>query len=297
MKREPYPDLSAFAAVADERSFTRAAARLGTSQSAVSHAVRRLEEHVGIRLLARTTRSVVPTEAGERLLAALLPAFDAIEREIDTLRSLGSTVAGTLRITVAEEAARTILWPALERLLPQHPGLNVDVMLDSALVDIIADRFDAGIRIGEAVPRDMVAVRIGPHMRMAAVASPDYLACHPAPQTPQELAGHRCINLRMRSLGGFYAWEFERDGRETIVRVGGQVAFNDASMIVRAACAGFGIAFLPDSHVERELADGRLLRMLEEWCPPFPGYHLYYPSRRQISPALALLVDALRYRG
>jgi len=297
MRREELADLTAFLAVAEERSFTRAAAKLGTSQSALSHTVRRLETRLGVRLLARTTRSVVPTEAGERLLRTLRPALDDIDSELAALTELRDKPAGTVRITATGQAARDVVWPALARLLPDHPDVHVELSVDSSFTDIVAERFDAGVRIGEQVAKDMIAVRIGPDLRMAAVASPAYFAKRPPPRTPQDLTGHDCINLRMRTSGGLYAWELDKGERELKLRVAGQLILNDVDMIVTAATAGFGIAFLPEDHFRQPLADGRLVRVLEDWCPPFPGYHLYYPSRRQITPAFALLVEALRYRG
>ncbi|UZK66261.1 LysR family transcriptional regulator [Sphingomonas sp. M1-B02] len=297
MQRDELADLNAFLTVAEERSFTRAAAKLGTSQSALSHTVRRLETRLDVRLLTRTTRSVMPTEAGERLLRTLRPAIDDIEAELAALSAFRAKPAGTLRITTLEVAAREILWPVLEKLLPAHPDVHVEINIDLSLTDIVAERFDAGVRLGDQVAKDMIAVPIGPELRMAAVAAPAYFARKPRPLIPQDLAEHDCINLRLRTYGGLYAWEFERDGRELKMRVGGQLVFNDVAMIVAAAVAGFGVAFLPEDHFAAPLADGRLVRVLDDWCPPFPGYHLYYPSRRQVSPAFALLVDALRYRG
>jgi DNA-binding transcriptional LysR family regulator len=297
MRREELLDLNAFLTVAEERSFTRAAAKLGTSQSALSHTIRRLETRLDVRLLTRTTRSVMPTEAGERLLRTLRPALDDIGAELAALTELRRKPAGTIRITTTELAAKAVLWPVLARLLPDHPDVHVELSLDGSLTDIVAERFDAGVRFGDQVAKDMVAVRIGPDMRMATVASPAYWARHPRPRVPQDLADHRCINLRLRTSGGLYAWEYEQGGRETRIRVEGQLVFNEVGLIVEAACSGFGIAHLPEDHVRDALAAGRLVRVLEDWCPPFDGYHLYYPSRRQISPAFALLVEALRYRG
>ena len=297
MRRDDLVDLNAFVAVAEERSFTRAAARLGTSQSALSYRIRKLEERLGIRLLARTTRSVLPTQAGERLLGSLRPAFDGIAAELTALTELRAQPAGTIRITASDHAARVILWPAVKRLVADYPDIQVEISRDAGFVDIIAERFDAGIRLSEQVAKDMVAVRIGPDLRMAAVAAPSYFARRPPPQTPQDLAGHNCINMRMQTAGGFYAWEFEQDGREIRVRVDGQLAFNDGDLILDAARSGLGIAYLPDDHVDQDIAKGKLVRVLDRFCPPFRGYHLYYPSRRQNSPAFALLVDALRYRG
>jgi DNA-binding transcriptional LysR family regulator len=297
MRREDLADLGAFMAVAEERSFTRAAARLGTSQSALSHTIRRLETRLGVRLLTRTTRNVAPTEAGEKLIATVAPAFDSIAARLASLGELRERPAGSLRITATEHAATTVLWPALRRLLPDYPDIHVELSIDSSLTDIVAGRFDAGVRIGEAVAKDMVATRIGPDLRMALVGSPGYFARHPAPLTPRDLADHHCINLRLPTSGGFYAWEMEKDGREVRVRVEGQLAFNNAAMIARAAEDGLGLGFVMEDQVARPLADGRLVRALEDWCPPFNGYHLYYPSRRQPSAAFAVVVDALRFRG
>ncbi|WP_395944485.1 LysR family transcriptional regulator [Brevundimonas sp.] len=297
MRREELGDLAAFMAVAEARSFTKAAGRLGTSQSALSHTVRRLETRLGLRLLTRTTRSVAPTEAGERLLETLQPAFEEIDARLSALTELREKPAGNIRITTGEHAARTILWPALEPLLREYPDINVDMSFDQGLTDIVSERFDAGVRLGEQVAQDMIAVRIGPEVRMSVVAAPSYLADHPAPLTPHDLTDHRCINLRLPTLGGLYAWEFEKDGREVKARVNGQLAFNDAQMIITAATAGFGLACLLEGQTTAHVNDGRLVRVLEDWSPPFPGYHLYYPSRRQPTPAFALLVEALRYRG
>jgi DNA-binding transcriptional LysR family regulator len=286
-----------FLAVAEERSFTRAAAKLGSSQSALSHTVRRLETRLGIRLLSRTTRNVMPTEAGERLLRTLRPALDEIDAELAALGELREKPAGTVRITTGEHAANRILWPALEKLLPRYPDLNVELSLSQGLANIVEERFDAGVRLGEQVAKDMIAVQIGPDIRMAAVGAPAYFAGRPAPRTPQDLADHRCINLRPPTAGGLYAWEFSKNGREIRVRVGGQLVFNSTPMIVKAAIAGFGMALVMEDHVRGQLADGRLLRVLDDWCEPFAGYHLYYPTRRQASPAFTVLLEALRYRG
>lgn len=285
-------------AVAEERSFTRAAAKLGTSQSALSHTVRRLETRLGVRLLTRTTRSVAPTEAGEKLIGTVAPAFDSIGAQFASLGELRERPAGSLRITTSEHAAATVLWPVLRRLLPDYPEINVELSIDSSLTDIVSGRrLDAGVRLGEAVAKDMVATRIGPDLRMAVVGSPAYFAKHPAPLAPQDLADHRCINLCLPTSGGFYAWEREKDGREVRVRVEGQLAFNNASMVVRAAEDGLGLGFVMEDHVVKALADRRLVRALEDWCQPFTGYHFYYPSRRQPSAAFAVVVDALRWRG
>ncbi|MDR3471165.1 MAG: LysR family transcriptional regulator [Devosia sp.] len=297
MRREELTDLGAFLAVADEQSFTRAAAKLGTSQSALSYTLRRLETRLGVRLLTRTTRRLAPTQAGERLLRTLRPALDDIAAELAGLSDMRETPAGSIRITTSAHAASAVLWPVLAKLLVRYPDIHVELNIESRLTDIVAERYDAGVRLGENLAKDMVAVRIGPQLRMAVVGAPSYFATRPLPRTPQELAGHNCINLRMSTLGGLYAWEFARDGRELKVRVEGQLAFNDAQMLVRAAACGFGLACVLEDYAAAELASGALVRVLEDWCPPFSGYHLYYPSRRQPSAAFALLVDALRYRG
>jgi len=297
MPRQNFNDLLAFLTVAKERSFTRAAARLGVSQSALSHTVRGLEERLGLRLLTRTTRSVAPTEAGERLLRTTGPRLDEIEAEMAALAELRDKPSGTIRITAHDHAVRTVLWPALQRLLPDYPDINVEVVIDYGLTDIVAERYDAGIRSGEIVAKDMVAVRVGPDMRSAVVGAPSYFANRPRPRTPQALTAHTCINLRLPTHGGLYAWEFEKDGREPRVRVEGQLVFNGTAPMLDAALAGFGLAYLPEDSVRAHLADGRLIRVLDDWCPLCAGYHLYYPSRRQPTPAFALLVNALRYRG
>jgi DNA-binding transcriptional LysR family regulator len=297
MRREDLGDLTTFLVVAEERSFTRAAARLGTSQSAVSQTVRRLETRLGLSLLTRTTRSVAPTLAGERLLASLRPAFDEIDSQLAAVTELRDKPAGAVRITLSQHAADTILWPALERLLPAYPDVKVELSVDTGFRDIVADRFDAGVRLGEQVDKDMIAVRIGPDLRMAVVAAPAYFERRGWPLAPHDLTDHACINLRFPTLGGLYVWEFEKDGRELHVRVDGQLIFNETRLIVRAACAGLGVAFVLEDHVREALAEGRLVRVLQDWCPPFSGYHLYYPSRRQPAPAFALLVEALRFRG
>lgn len=296
MRREDLIDLNAFMAVAEERSFTRAASKLGTSQSALSHTINRLEARLGVRLLNRTTRNVVPTEAGDRLLGTLRPALDEIDGELASLSALRDKPAGTIRITTLDHAAETILWPVLARLLPDYPDVRVELSLDNGLRDIVAERFDAGVRMGERVAKDMIAVRIGPDLRMAVVGSPSYFARRPRPRTPHDLAEHDCINLRLPTLGGLYAWELGKGGNELRVRVDGQLVFNSVPMILRAAVAGFGLACVPHDHAADHVAAGRLVTVLEDYCEPFPGYHLYYPSRRQPSPAFSLLVEALRYR-
>jgi DNA-binding transcriptional LysR family regulator len=296
MQRQKVHDLIAFRAVATERSFTRAAAQIGVSTSALSHTMRGLEERLGIRLLTRTTRSVSPTDAGERLLAAIGPHFDGIEAELAALSKLRDKPAGTLRITTGPHAAETILEPALARLLPDYADIRVELSLNAGFIDIVAERFDAGVRLGETIAQDMVAVRIGPDMRMAAVASPAYLAGRAPPQTPHDLARHTCINMRFPTHGGLYAWEFEKDGRALNVRVDGQLTVNDIALARQAARNGLGIAYLPEDFIRPDAEAGHLVQLLQPWCPPFPGYHLYYPSRRQQSPAFSLLVEALRYR-
>jgi DNA-binding transcriptional LysR family regulator len=297
MPRESFNDLLAFLAVAKERSFTRAAAKMGVSQSALSHTIRGLEERLGLRLLTRTTRSVSPTVAGERLLHTLDPRFEEIDAELAALSELREKPAGTIRITATDYAADTILWPKLTKFLRQYPDIKVEIIIDYVLTDIVAQRFDAGVRSGELVAKDMIAARIGPDMRMAVVGAPSYFAKRSPPKRPQDLIGHNCINLRLPTYGGLYAWEFEKGKRELKVHVEGQLVFNSTFQMLNAALAGFGLAYVPEDLVQPHLAKGRLNRVLEDWCPPFSGYHLYYPSRRQSSPAFALLVDALRYRG
>ena len=297
MPRENLNDLLAFLAVARERSFTHAAAKLGVSQSALSHTIRGLETRLGLRLLTRTTRSVSPTEAGERLLRTVGPRFEEIEAELEALSELRDKPAGTIRITTAEHAAETILWPKLAKLLPRYPDIKVEIIIEYGLTDIVSERYDAGVRYGEQVAKDMIAVRIAPDTRMAVVGAPSYFTKRSLPKKPQDLVGHNCINIRLPTYGGLYAWEFERDGRELKVRVEGQRVFNRLSHVLEAALGAFGLAYVPEDLAAPHVAKGRLKRVLEEWCAPFPGYHLYYPSRRQSSPAFALLVDALRYRG
>ena len=296
MRREELGDLTAFLAVAEERSFTRAAAKLGTSQSALSHTVRRLEARLGLRLLTRTTRSVAPTEAGERLIETLRPALDDINAKLSALSELREKPAGTVRITASKHAAEAILWPVLKPLLQDYPDVKVELSIDQSLTNIVVDRYDAGVRLGEQIEKDMIAVRIGPDLRMAVVGAPSYFASHPVPNTPHDLTQHACINLRMPTAGGLYAWEFEKDGRELNVRVDGQLVLNYIPLVLTAATEGLGLACVLDDQVEDHLADGRLVRVLEDWCPPFAGYHLYYPSRRQPAPAFTLIVEALRYR-
>ena len=296
MAKRNLNDLLALVTVAREGSFTRAAAVLGVTQSALSQTIRALEERLDIRLLTRTTRSVAPTEAGERLVRAIGARFEEIEAELDALTAIRDKPAGTVRITCADHVLRTIIWPKLVPVLRNYPDINMEFDVSYGLRDIVADRFDAGVRLGEAVHKDMIAIPIGPRVRMAAVASPAYFAQHAPPKTPGDLVRHRCINQRQAG-GGFYVWEFERRRRELEVRVEGQVIVNTSPHIVAAALDGMGIAFLPEEEFAPHLEEGRLVRVLEDWCPPFPGYYLYYPSRRQSSPAFSLLVDALRWRG
>ena len=296
MRRDELGDLLAFQTVAEERSFTRAAARLSTSQSALSHTVKRLEARLGLRLLTRTTRSVAATEAGERLLETLRPAFEDIDARLAALTALREKPAGTIRITAGEHAAEAVLFSALARLLPRYPDIKVELDVDHGLTDIVKERFDAGVRLGEQIAKDMIAVPIGPPMRMAVVGAPSYFARRGVPKTPRQLATHDCINLRLPTRGGLYAWEFEKGQRKLNVRVEGQWVLNTSRLIVKAALAGQGLASLPSQIVEKELAKGRLKQVLADWCPPFPGYHLYYPGRRHQSPAFRLLVEALRWR-
>jgi DNA-binding transcriptional LysR family regulator len=297
MRRENFNDLQAFLLVARNRSFTKAAAQLGVSPSALSHSMRGLEERLGLRLLRRTTRSVSPTEAGERVLRTVGPRFEEVEAELAALSDLREKPSGIVRITAGEHAARTIVWPRLLKVLPRYPDIKVEINLEGGLIDIAAQSYDAGVRLGEQVAKDMVSVRIGPDIRFALIASKSYLARHTAPRTPQDLVGHNCVNLRLPTHGGLYAWEFERHGRELKVRVDGQLTFNSIFQVRDAALDGFGLAYVPEDLAQPYLSKGQLVRLLEEWSPPWPGYHLYYPSRRQSSPGFAVIVDALRYRG
>lgn len=296
MARDNLNDLLAFIAVARERSFTKAAAKLGVSQSALSHTIRGLETRLGLRLLTRTTRSVSPTPAGERLLSTVGPRFDEIDEELAALGELRDKPAGTIRITTDEHAANTILQPRLAQLLPDYPDIKIELVVDFGLTDIVAQRYDVGIRLGDQVAKDMIAVRIAPDMRMAVVGAPTYFAKHARPKTPQDLTEHNCINLRLPTYGGLYAWEFEKAGHELKVRVEGQLTCNGTQQMLNAALTGCGLAYVPEELVRPQVAEGRLKAVLKDWCPTFPGYHLYYPSRRQSSRALAVLVDTLRYR-
>lgn len=296
MLKENFNDLISFLMVARERSFTKAAAKLGVSQSALSHAIRGLEERLELRLLTRTTRSVAPTEAGERLANSLGPRFADIERELDALSEMRARPAGNIRINAGEHAVDSVLWPVLKTFLANYPDINVEITVDNSLTDIVAERFDAGIRLGEQVAKDMIAVQIGPLMSMAVVGSPVYLAKYGIPTTPAELQSHRCINMRLPTMGGLYAWEFEKEGRQLKVRVDGQLTFNSLRQRIDAAVIGFGLACVPEDSVKTEITNGDLVRVLETWCEPFPGYYLYYPSRRQHTTAFSLLVEALRYQ-
>ncbi|EHF6582367.1 LysR family transcriptional regulator [Salmonella enterica] len=287
-------DLLYFVTVAREKSFTRAAARLGVTQPALSQAISALEERMQIRLLTRTTRSVSPTAAGERLLLSVGERIDEIEAELDMLTEFRHKPAGTVRITCGPDVLRTILLPKLTPLMHEYPDIHIEFDANHGFRDIVADRFDAGVRLGDTIDKDMIAMSIGPSLRMAAVASPDYFSRYPAPRTPHELTQHRCINQRMVKSGGLYVWDFDQDGGELNVRVSGQVTFNTSEHIVYAALAGLGIAFLPEEEFGEHIKEGRLIRILEAWCKPFPGYYLYYPSRKQVSPAFSLVLNALR---
>lgn len=297
MLRENIIDLLAFQAVAQERSFTKAAARLGVTQSALSHSIRTLEERLGVRLLTRTTRSVAPTDAGERLLLMMTPRLEEIEAELGVVTALQGKPTGTIRITASGHAANAVLWPKLPKFLSAYSDINVEIVVDYGLSNIVADRYDAGVRFGEQVEKDMIAVRIGPDTSLVVVGAPSYFKNRKAPTTPQELIEHECVNQRMPTSGGLYAWEFEKDGRELRVRVEGQLVVNSNDLLLKAALEGVGLCFLPIDMVEQHIAKKRLVQVLADWCPPFSGYHLYYPSRRQATPAFALLVEALRHRG
>jgi DNA-binding transcriptional LysR family regulator len=296
MARSNLNDVIAFLAVANEKNFTRAAAKLGVSQSALSHAIRGLEERLGLRLLTRTTRSVAATEAGERLVRTVGPRLEEVDAELAALSELRDKPSGTIRITAGEHAAEAILWPALAKFLPRYPAIKVELVIDYGLTDIVAERYDAGVRLGEQVAKDMIAVRIGPDFRMAVVGAPSYFATRPKPKNPQDLTAHDCINIRLPTYGGIYAWEFEKRGRALNVRVDGHLVFTNIALRKKAALAGLGLTYLPEDQVREDVAKGRLVHVLADWCPPFSGYHLYYPSRRQAASAFALLVEALRNR-
>ncbi|MER9154610.1 LysR family transcriptional regulator [Mesorhizobium sp. M0778] len=295
MRRDSLDDFLTFIAVARERSFTKAAAMLGVSQSALSYSIRTMEERLGVRLLTRTTRSVSLTEAGDRLFRSIAPKLDEIASEIAALSALRDKPAGTVRITTVEHAGETIIWPAMVGLMRDYPDIRVEIIHDYGLADIAADRFDAGVRLSEQVDKDMISARVGPDFRMAVVVAPSYFASRSRPVTPEDLADHACIPLRLPT-GGCAPWEFRKEGRELKVRVQGHAAFNTLAMICQASLEGFGLAYLPEDLVTYPLEQGRLVRVLEDWCPLRPGYHLYYPSRRQHSPAFALVLETLRYR-
>jgi DNA-binding transcriptional LysR family regulator len=297
MPLENFNDLASFAAVAKARSFTKAAAQIGISQSALSQTIRNLEQRLGLRLLTRTTRSVAPTEAGARLLKTIAAQFEEIEAAIASLSELREKPAGTIRITAGEHAAMSALQPALRKILPHYREINIEIIVDYGLTDIVAEGFDAGVRLGEQVAKDMVAVRIGPDLRMAVVGAPSYFKHRPPPRTPQDLATHNCINIRLPTYGGLFPWDLEKDGREVNVRVEGQLVFNNMGLRLASALQGLGLAYMPEDQARPYLANRRLIRVLEDWCPPFSGYHLYYPSRRHSSPAFARLVEALRFRA
>jgi DNA-binding transcriptional LysR family regulator len=295
MLKDNINDLISFMVVARERSFTRAAAQLGVSQSALSHAMRNLESRLDVRLLTRTTRNVAPTEAGEKLYQRLSPLLQDIDLELAALRDTRDRPAGNIRLTAGEHAMDTVLWPRIKPFMQTYPDINIEVTVDNGLTDIVDERFDAGVRLGEQVARDMIAVRIAPDMCMAVAASPAYLAANGIPETPHDLQQHRCINMRLPTRGGLYAWEFERDGEPLRVRVEGQLILNCLPQRIDAAEAGLGLVYVPEDSVSEAIAAGRLQRVLTDWCVPFPGYYLYYPSRRQHTTAFALLVEALRY--
>jgi DNA-binding transcriptional LysR family regulator len=294
MDRKDLNDMLWFMAVAEARSFTKAAAKLGTSQSTLSLTIRQLEERLGLRLLTRTTRSVAPTEAGERLLGSLAPRIGEIETEVDSLIAFRDKPAGTIRISLSDHALYSVVWPKLKPLLNEYSKISVELNIDSAFRNIVEERFDAGVRLGESVDKDMVAVRIGPDWRLIAVASPSYLANRPTPKTPQDLVQHACVNHRQRTEAGRYAWEFEKRGREMRVRVDGQLTFNSAYAMIDAVLSGYGIGYIPEDIVEEHVKAKRLVQLLSDWSPKFPGYYLYYPTRRQNSAAFNTVVKALR---
>lgn len=295
MLKENLNDLQIFLVVARERSFTKAAGKLGVSQSALSHAIKALEARLNLRLLTRTTRSVAPTEAGERIISCLEPRIADLEQELEMLVQLNGTASGNIRISAGEHAVHTLLWPRLKPFLQQYPAINVELLVDNGFVDIVEGRLDAGVRLGESVDKDMIAVKIGPDMRMVVVGSADYFAQNPQPKTPHQLQQHRCINMRLPTAGGLYHWEFEKDGKPLRVGVEGQLTVNLLSERIDAACSGFGLACVPEDMVQAQIKTGELIQVLDEWSPSFPGYYLYYPSRKQHPPAFALMIDALRY--
>ncbi|KAA1052024.1 LysR family transcriptional regulator [Pseudocitrobacter sp. 73] len=295
MLKENFNELQFFLAVARERSFTRAAGKLGVTQSALSHAIKALEARLNIRLLTRTTRSVAPTQMGERIIACLEPRLSELDEELEQLVQLSGATAGNIRISAGEHSAKCLVWPKLKPFLRQYPDISVELVVDNGFVNIVEGRFDAGVRLGESVDKDMIAVRIGPDVRLVVAGSPDYFARHGEPQTPHDLQHHRCINMRLPTAGGVYHWEFEKAGKQLKVKVDGQLTFNTIAERIDAAESGFGLAFIPEDSIRQEIADGRLVTVLSEWSPAFSGYYLYYPSRKQHLPAFALLIDALRY--
>lgn len=296
MALETFNDVLAFVHVVREGSFTRASALLGVSPSALSHAVRGLEARLGVRLLTRTTRSIATTEAGERLFNSVAPRFEDIDAEVAAIKELRDKPAGTIRITSAEHAATSVLWPKLSTAMREYPDINIEITIDYTMSDIVSQRYDAGVRVGDQVAKDMIAVRISPDLRIAVVGSPRYFATRPKPSAPNELTEHNCIRLRLPTHGGFLAWDFDKDGQAGKFPVSGQWTFNNSSSIVRAALADQGLAYVPEDMVLEHITAGHLVRVLDDWCQPYPGYHLYYPSRRQSSRALAVVVDALRHR-
>lgn len=293
--KDNFNDLQIFLAVAKERSFTKAAGKLGVSQSALSHTIKALEARLNLRLLNRTTRSVSPTEAGERIIDYLEPRIAELEEELSSVVQMDGIISGNIRLTAGEHAIRSLVWPKLHNFLREYPDITVEIMADNGFVDIVKEGFDGGIRLGESVDKDMVAVRIGPEMRMVVVASPEYFAEHPMPNSPRELQGQRCINVRLPTAGGLYHWEFEKDGQPIRVKVDGQLIFNTLVERVDVALSGFGIAYLPEDIVQEYIKNGELIQVLDDWCPLFPGYYLYYPSSRHHPTAFAMLIDALRY--
>ncbi|PDS63046.1 LysR family transcriptional regulator [Rhizobium anhuiense] len=295
MERQDVNDLMVFLAVARERSFTKAAAKFGVSQSALSHTIRQLEARLGVRLLTRTTRSVSPTEAGERMLRSIGPLFDEIGSAIEDLNIVREKPAGTIRLTAGDYQIQHYIWPKLRTFLHEYPDIKVELDVNYGLQDIVSDRYDAGVRFGEQIAKDMISVRIGPDVRFAVVAAESYFSAHEIPKHPKDLTQHKCVNLRFPTHGGLYAWEFEDNGREIKIRVDGQVTFNTIYNVVEAAADGFGFAYVPEDIALPYLKSGRLHRFLEDFSPPWEGFHLYYPSRRQTSPAFSLLVNALRH--
>ncbi|MCX5495742.1 LysR family transcriptional regulator [Kaistia dalseonensis] len=296
MDRDNVADLIAFITVAQDRSFTRAAARLGVSQSALSHALRRLEKRLGVRLLTRSTRSVSPTDAGERLLATVEPRFREVDAALEQVSEFRDKPAGTIRLSAGEHAINSVLWPRLQDFTKSYPDIQLEIIAENGFVDIVAQRYDAGVRLGEQLAKDMIAVRIGPDWRMAVVGSPDYFEGRTLPSSPHDLTEHVCINLRLPTYGGNYAWEFEHGGRRLNVRVDGQLTFSSSHHMLSAALVGSGLACIPEDMVMPHVEAGELVRVLGDWMPIFDGYHLYYPSRRQTSPAFARLIEALRFR-